>query len=241
MPRDFCQFCGYREGKDEDRQVPDPKLGEEEGRYARMFEQAQRTHRCVVCGIPITPDMLKSGEARLKHGRYYCKLHARQRERALNAILSPAYSQRRWISSFNTRTVGTALGVILIVISGLAMRTSRSRFLSSLASSSETTIRQPIVSLQAIRFDGVRKIGAGLHKAIVKGTVKAEGASVKRVVIGARIAFDGEELIGKTVISEGIEVGQSVSWEVSIFLTREQAEKLRKSEPYVSADVKLVE
>jgi len=240
MPRDFCQFCGYREGKEGDWQVPDLELGDKQGRYAGMFEQAQRTHRCAVCGIPITPDMLKSGEAKLEHGRYYCKVHAGQRERALHSILSPAYSQRRWASSFNTRTVGTVLAVIVIVIFGFVLRASRSNLFSSLASSG-AAIRQPIVSLQAIRFDGIREIGAGLCKAIVKGIVRAEGASVRKVVITARIAFDGEEFTGMTVVSEGVRAGQSVPWEVSIFLTREQAEKLKESEPDVSADVNFIE
>mgnify|MGYP000167912366 CR=1 FL=1 len=240
MPRDFCQFCGYREGKEGDWQVPDLELGDKQGRYAGMFEQAQRTHRCAVCGIPITPDMLKSGEAKLEHGRYYCKVHAERRQRALNAVFSDAYSQRRWVSSFNTRTVGTVLAVVVAVISGITLRTSRSNLFSFLASS-RAPIQQPVVSLQKIRLDGIREIGAGLYKAIVRGIVKVEETSVRRVVIVARLAFDGEELTGKTVVSEGVRVGRSVPWEVAIFLTREQAEELRKCEPNVSADVNFIE
>ena len=235
MRRDFCQFCGYREGGDQNLREPNPGSGE--GMERR---DGVGTHRCVVCGIPITPDMLKSGEARLQNGRYYCKVHAEQRRRALNAILSSAYPQRRWVSSFNTRTVGAALAVIVMVISGFSLRTARSRLSSFLASSRDATVAQPVVSLQDTHLDGIRKIGAGLYKAVVKGVVTAKGAFVKRVVIVVRLAFNGEELTGKTVVS-GVGAGRSVWWDVPILLTREQAEELRRSEPNVTAEVRFVE
>jgi len=240
MRRDFCQFCGYRKGEDRNWQKSDPGLSKKRESRDVVLERAGSTRRCAVCGIPITPDMLESGEAKLEHGRYYCKVHAEQRQRALYAIFSDACSQRRWVSSFNTRTVGTVLAVVVAVISGITLRTSRSNLFSFLASSGAPT-RQPVVSLQRIRLDGIREIGAGLYKAIVRGIVKAEETSVRRVVIVARLAFDGEELTGKTVVSEGVRVGRSVPWEVAIFLTREQAEELRRCEPNVSADVNFIE
>jgi len=239
MRRDFCQFCGYREDVDRNRQRSGSGLGEK-GESSAVLEETRRTRRCAVCGVPITPDMLKSGEARLQNGRYYCKLHAEQRERALKAILSSAYPQRRWFSSFNTRTIGTALAVIVMVISGFSLRTARSELLSSPDSSREAAVTQPVVSLHKIHLDGIRKIGAGLHKAIVKGVVTAKGASVRSVVIVVRLAFDGEELTGKTVVSD-VGAGQSVWWDVPIILTSEQAERLRRSEPAVTAEVRSVE
>jgi len=240
MEGDFCRICGG--GAAGRWQAPELELEKEHGRYAKMFEAAPSLHRCWVCGMPITADMLKSGEAKLEQGRYLCKLHAGQRERALKAIISSAAGQRRWSGSLDARSIGTLLAVIVMVAFGVAFRTChRAGTISSLLGQEDDLSRRAracAAYIQDVRLETVRDVGDGLYEAIITGTIRnLLSRPIHDVTIQAKLHLvkGRPPFQGETVI-ETLAPGKSVRWQVTIPLTRGQADLLQKSKPKVDAE-----
>lgn len=259
---DVCRRCGGRVvGRWE---APELEVEKQPVSGKQMFKPASRLHHCWVCGLPITPDMLESGEARLIRGHYFCKLHADRRRRAVRALLSSASRQRRWATfldddPFDDDSPYKIVSTILIfsfLIVGVVVRTCISLSYKRKEYTDNQQLEPGDLNLAVycafvydVSLKSVRKIDGGLYEAVVGGKVRnlLTHRGLRNVVIKAKILMRGlvAEKSG-TVISDSLEgeglvkavsPGKTVQWEVAIPVTRDQVRLIKGGKPRVKAKV----
>jgi len=239
MQGSVCRYCGQKLAPG--WETPELEIEGESRPDKKMFKYDATKWRCWYCGVPITPDMLETGEAEIRHGRFYCKLHARKRDAALRSTFSSASEQRRWATSFSSHNIATKIVIVVIaVVAGLARACVRTGGSFSCYHSRQPPRSICALSVEEYHIVKITEVLNDLYRADVAGEITNHlPKTINRVLMKVELFLPNGEgpFMGGAVI-ERLRPFETRKWLGGVMVKGEDARVLKERWDEVEIRVK---